>query len=381
MDDEDWKMAPPHKFKNRVECKTLHGSQINYLYTEKLKSKTHLLPNKNHGAVHNCILKPQDGRGKPYSNKSTEVGHYPSIMEKKNVSKQYIQQNHLETKAPTPIHCKRDIIYLNKNKFLTNETGFHDLNHHQESTHFTGIPLRNVNKSTMAQINKTTPQTFVSETQNHDRVPLGYTVDGAHSKVYDTPICSKDILSVNNAFACKGTCIDPTQKPIVNNSTKVPREKIFRNTSHSKGIVNLGINKPEENSVHQTFLLIDSQGLPYTMVIEKSKVTKNSQLSEETKSNAKYNVASRYVARRKGYTCPVCFRIFEYLSYLQRHSIAHSQQKPYLCKICGKSFKRTSHLTRHKYTHFGGKPFQCQVCQHTFRDNSGLKSHQQIHKG
>uniref|UniRef100_A0A8C7DVA5 Zinc finger protein 581 n=1 Tax=Naja naja TaxID=35670 RepID=A0A8C7DVA5_NAJNA len=105
------------------------------------------------------------------------------------------------------------------------------------------------------------------------------------------------------------------------------------------------------------YLLIDSQGLPYTVLVEE-------------------------VWGQQGvYSCPVCLRTFEYLSYLQRHSITHSESKPHICRACGKAFKRTSHLERHKYTHSGRKPHQCPICQRRFRDSGELSHHQRVHTG
>lgn len=140
-------------------------------------------------------------------------------------------------------------------------------------------------------------------------------------------------------------------------------------------------DKTEGRSTPRRFLLIDSQGLPYTVVVEEPISVGLSNSTSTSWSDNTIAGISKSVAPRKVYKCPVCFRIFEYLSYLQRHSIAHSQQKPHVCKVCGKAFKRTSHLTRHKYTHFGGKPCQCQICQHRFRDAGELARHQQSHTG
>ncbi|KAE8593434.1 hypothetical protein XENTR_v10019133 [Xenopus tropicalis] len=139
--------------------------------------------------------------------------------------------------------------------------------------------------------------------------------------------------------------------------------------------------KPAGNKKYRRFLLIDSQGLPYTVVVDETKTADTSKPPDGPASDSSCTGTTKSVTPRKVYKCPVCFRIFEYLSYLQRHSIAHSQQKPHVCKICGKAFKRTSHLTRHKYTHFGGKPCQCQICHRRFRDSGELTRHQQSHAG
>ncbi|NWH80125.1 ZN581 protein, partial [Piaya cayana] len=61
--------------------------------------------------------------------------------------------------------------------------------------------------------------------------------------------------------------------------------------------------------------------------------------------------------------CPECGRSFEYLSYLQRHSISHSPHKPHVCRACGKAFKRSSHLQRHRVTH-AGRPPHCRHPHH-----------------
>ncbi|XP_018415066.1 PREDICTED: zinc finger protein 527-like [Nanorana parkeri] len=165
--------------------------------------------------------------------------------------------------------------------------------------------------------------------------------------------------------------------------SSIQRDKYVRiPPDDSKG--ELAISVPKEKSGSSTFrrfLLIDSQGLPYTVVVEESKTSKDNIPTNDSSSDLTHIDVSKSVAPRKVYKCPVCFRIFEYLSYLQRHSIAHSQQKPHVCKICGKAFKRTSHLTRHKYTHFGGKPCQCQICHRRFRDIGELSRHQLSHTG
>ncbi|ELK23881.1 Zinc finger protein 581 [Myotis davidii] len=92
------------------------------------------------------------------------------------------------------------------------------------------------------------------------------------------------------------------------------------------------------------YLLIDTQGVPYTVLVE-----------EEAPRQPGPAGTS---AQKKCYSCPVCSRVFEYMSYLQRHSITHSEVKPFACDTCGKAFKRTSHLARHHSIHRagGGRP-------------------------
>ncbi|NWI09624.1 ZN524 protein, partial [Crypturellus soui] len=56
-------------------------------------------------------------------------------------------------------------------------------------------------------------------------------------------------------------------------------------------------------------------------------------------------------AGRRLLACAECGRSFAFLSYLQRHCVAHSPHKPHVCRACGKAFKRPSHLRRHRGTH------------------------------
>uniref|UniRef100_A0A8D0H1S4 Zinc finger protein 581 n=1 Tax=Sphenodon punctatus TaxID=8508 RepID=A0A8D0H1S4_SPHPU len=124
------------------------------------------------------------------------------------------------------------------------------------------------------------------------------------------------------------------------------------------------------------YLLIDSQGLPYTVLVEEGAAGGGA-----GQGGSGTGGGGSGGALRKVYCCPVCSRTFEYLSYLQRHSITHSESKPHVCRACGKAFKRTSHLERHKYTHSGRKPHQCPICQRSFRDSGELAHHQRVHTG
>lgn len=116
------------------------------------------------------------------------------------------------------------------------------------------------------------------------------------------------------------------------------------------------------------YLLIDIEGVPYTVLVD-----------EESQREAR---SDGTLSQKKCYSCPVCSRVFEYMSYLQRHIITHSEVKPFECNTCGKAFKRASHLTRHHSTHRdGGRPYSCSQCPRHFRDAGELVQHNRVHSG
>lgn len=117
------------------------------------------------------------------------------------------------------------------------------------------------------------------------------------------------------------------------------------------------------------YLLIDTQGIPYTVLVD-----------EEAQRQPGADGAS---SQKKCYSCPVCSRVFEYMSYLQRHSITHSEVKPFECDTCGKAFKRASHLARHHSIHRagGGRPHGCPLCPRRFREAGELAQHSRVHSG
>ncbi|KAF3815033.1 hypothetical protein GH733_017309 [Mirounga leonina] len=117
------------------------------------------------------------------------------------------------------------------------------------------------------------------------------------------------------------------------------------------------------------YLLIDTQGIPYTVLVD-----------QESQREPGADGAS---AQKKCYSCPVCSRVFEYMSYLQRHSITHSEVKPFECDTCGKAFKRASHLARHHSIHRagGGRPHGCPLCPRRFREAGELAQHSRVHSG
>ncbi|XP_075461351.1 uncharacterized protein LOC142497444 [Ascaphus truei] len=267
----------------------------------------------------------------------------------------------------------------------------HEANHCEEPSLYLGIPFYHPRKRVVIQ-NNAPHQSRTSETWQRMKVtgpePPIHTTDKVHQKIYDKHrLYHKDMPSESTAFTHNESSSAVGFRTGVNKSLNLHRDKSFRSSAPSPDKAKVEVTsakqreKPVGTSTYRRFLLIDSQGLPYTVVVEEPKTTKTNSLTQESNSDGPHIGAAKSLAPRKVYTCPVCFRIFEYLSYLQRHSIAHSQQKPHICKICGKAFKRTSHLTRHKYTHFGGKPCQCQICHRRFRDAGELTRHQQIHTG
>uniref|UniRef100_A0A8C7X189 C2H2-type domain-containing protein n=1 Tax=Oryzias sinensis TaxID=183150 RepID=A0A8C7X189_9TELE len=117
---------------------------------------------------------------------------------------------------------------------------------------------------------------------------------------------------------------------------------------------------PSEDCDTKNILLIDDQGIPYTL----------------SQDGIKVPLGSRRVL-----CCQLCPRIFFYLSDLERHAITHSQKKPHVCQQCGKAFKRSSHLQRHKHIHTGQRNFVCSICTKRFREAGELQRHQRVHTG
>ncbi|KAM4650555.1 uncharacterized protein O3C94_013272 [Discoglossus pictus] len=298
--------------------------------------------------------------------------------------------NYADTKEPSPVFCQRAKIQGSR-KSSASETMLQGADHCDKSSFYLGIPFHHPHKRIMIQ-NNSPSQSRTSETWQRMKAtgqesPM-HTIDRVNQKIYDKHRFSyKDVASQSSSFAHKQSSSTVAFRTGINKPLNLNAQKSFRSPVHSPNKVKTEVTtvnqkeKPAGNSTYRRFLLIDSQGLPYTVVVEDSKSTKINNVTKESNSDSTVIGTTRSLAPRKVYTCPVCFRIFEYLSYLQRHSIAHSQQKPHICKICGKAFKRTSHLTRHKYTHFGGKPCQCQICHRRFRDAGELTRHQQIHTG
>ncbi|KAM9306243.1 uncharacterized protein KZ484_026738 isoform 2-T2 [Pholidichthys leucotaenia] len=81
------------------------------------------------------------------------------------------------------------------------------------------------------------------------------------------------------------------------------------------------------------------------------------------------------------FTCNICEKQFQYLSYFKQHMRMHTGEKPYSCELCGKRFTKSGTLTVHMRIHTGDKPFFCETCGKHFTLRSGLAQHMRIHTG
>ncbi|KAJ1131099.1 hypothetical protein NDU88_009442 [Pleurodeles waltl] len=181
--------------------------------------------------------------------------------------------------------------------------------------------------------------------------------------------------------------------PNVKHSTENNRSVSDPSSSHEVVLnscaaqVNSSVSGSEENALpsesekssdqkftpESRFLLIDDQGVPYTMM--------KREMENKPKAESAAVADEKPAAPKKLHYCLVCYRTFLYLSDLERHSITHSEHKPFECKACGKTFKRSSHLQRHKHIHTGERPFLCPICQKGFRESGELHRHQRVHTG
>ncbi|XP_047646652.1 zinc finger protein 524 isoform X2 [Phacochoerus africanus] len=146
--------------------------------------------------------------------------------------------------------------------------------------------------------------------------------------------------------------------------TTLPRKRGRPPKSGQEPPVAQGVTAPVVSDGGSDLLLIDDQGVPYT-------VSEGSVASGPESSSPK----------KAPHFCLVCLRAFPYLSDLERHSISHSELKPHECKDCGKTFKRSSHLRRHCNIHAGLRPFRCPLCPRRFREAGELAHHHRVHSG
>ncbi|KAG8569642.1 hypothetical protein GDO81_014500 [Engystomops pustulosus] len=297
------------------------------------------------------------------------------------------ERNSLEFSQERKMNCSEGSTNSTKPKIIKKEALFQDVEdfHAQDIVLQRGVPFhdsdtRRISKNNIPRRIDTTDQ--CKRIKMSDGVMTVRSVGRVCQKPFDQrQLPHKNMPTVSGAVTYSNKASSATFKTEPHG---IPKDK-YRSPPPNdvkRGVANgKEKDKTEGSTTRRRFLLIDSQGLPYTVVIEEPRSIGLSNSSSTSWSDSTPSGVSKSLAPRKVYKCPVCFRIFEYLSYLQRHSIAHSQQKPHVCKVCGKAFKRTSHLTRHKYTHFGGKPCHCQVCHRRFRDVGELARHQQSHIG
>ncbi|XP_016009714.1 zinc finger protein 524 [Rousettus aegyptiacus] len=144
----------------------------------------------------------------------------------------------------------------------------------------------------------------------------------------------------------------------------LPRKRGRPSKSRQEPPMTQGVTVPVSSGGGSDLLLIDDQGVPYTV-------------SEGSAAGGSEGSGPR----KAPHFCPVCLRAFPYLSDLERHSISHSELKPHECKDCGKTFKRSSHLRRHCNIHAGLRPFRCPLCPRRFREAGELAHHHRVHSG
>lgn len=76
------------------------------------------------------------------------------------------------------------------------------------------------------------------------------------------------------------------------------------------------------------------------------------------------------------FNCPICFKIFEKKSVLNRHFGIHSSNsdRPHVCEICGKSYFHFSSFQSHNKIHADIRDFPCKQCSKSFRSQVSLIS-------
>lgn len=83
-------------------------------------------------------------------------------------------------------------------------------------------------------------------------------------------------------------------------------------------------------------------------------------------------------ARRKDYTCQVCFQKFANKSQATIHAKEHKgsqSRKPFRCRVCNRPFSTANHLKQHERVHTGVKPYKCPMCSRGFKQMSHLQQH------
>ncbi|XP_073512637.1 uncharacterized protein [Phyllobates terribilis] len=333
----------------------------------------------------NVTKLPSEVENKRLPNLVGEVGHTFIPRRPERSSIHYRQDgmfNYNKVRNLVSNHCS-NTKSVRPNDFLKKEAffqGIEDICSQDTRVHH-GISINNSTKRAILHKKAQHHSDAIDPCKRIKISDVRTTAHKVYQKMFDHQVTCRQMPPESDALAYP----DFTSSVKCKTARNGMQKNRFRHSSPDEmkeGLANFKAKDTTEGgSTRRRFLLIDNQGLPYTVVVEEPISIGLSNSTSTSWSNRPLAGLAKSSSPRKVYKCPVCFRIFEYLSYLQRHSIAHSQQKPHVCKVCGKAFKRTSHLTRHKYTHFGGKPCQCQICERRFRDVGELTRHQQTHTG
>ncbi|XP_014349431.2 zinc finger protein 184 [Latimeria chalumnae] len=134
------------------------------------------------------------------------------------------------------------------------------------------------------------------------------------------------------------------------------------------------------------YLLIDHQGIPYTVLevdLKRKAQLGGYPMRNVPVQNARNKDTPTWSPKEnsKIYQCSECDACFESSHELLRHYLLHIQEKPFECGDCGKCFGRSSNLVRHRMTHTGERPYKCSLCGRGFRSGGELVRHQQVHTG
>lgn len=77
--------------------------------------------------------------------------------------------------------------------------------------------------------------------------------------------------------------------------------------------------------------------------------------------------------------CPICCKLFRYISNRVNHERVHTGEKPFTCEICKRGFAQEGNLRTHMRTHTGNTPYTCDICNRKFSQIGNLTTHKLTH--